>query len=69
MPNIDGIKLYHQLRTMDKNVKVCFITASEEYYIECFPELKEEKYFFMQDPVSLDNFVDRVKLALSESTI
>ena len=67
MPSIDGIKLYHQLRTVDKNVKVCFITASEEYYIERFPELKEEKCFFMQKPVSLDNFVDRVKLALSES--
>jgi DNA-binding NtrC family response regulator len=69
MPNIDGIKLYRQLRTVDKNVKVCFITASEGYYIERFPELKEEKCFFMQDPISLDNFVDRVKLALSESTI
>jgi DNA-binding response OmpR family regulator len=68
MPNIDGIKLYHQLRTVDKNVKVCFITASEEYYIERFPELKEEKCFFMQKPVSLDSFIDRVKLALSEST-
>ena len=68
MPNIDGIKLYHQLRKVDKNVKVCFITASEEYYIEHFPELKEEKCF-MQKPISLDNFVDRVKLALAESTI
>jgi DNA-binding response OmpR family regulator len=67
MPNIDGIKLYHQLRKVDKNVKVCFITASEEYYIEHFPELKEEKCF-MQKPISLGNFVDRVKLALSEST-
>jgi DNA-binding response OmpR family regulator len=68
MPNIDGIKLYHQLRKVDKNVKVCFITASEEYYIEHFPELKEEKCF-MQKPISLDNFVDRVKLALAESSI
>jgi len=68
MPNIDGIKLYHQLRKVDKNVKVCFITASEEYYIEHFPELKEEKCF-MQKPISLNNFVDRVKLALAESTI
>jgi DNA-binding NtrC family response regulator len=68
MPNIDGIKLYHQLRKVDKNVKVCFITASEEYYIEHFPELKEEKCF-MQKPVSLDNFVDCVNLALAESTI
>jgi two-component SAPR family response regulator len=38
MPNIDGIKLYNQLRKVDKNVKVCFITASEEYYIEHFPK-------------------------------
>jgi DNA-binding response OmpR family regulator len=68
MPNIDGIKLYHQLRKVDKNVKVCFITASEEYYIEHFPELKEEKCF-MQKPISLNNFVDRVKLALAGSTI
>jgi DNA-binding response OmpR family regulator len=67
MPNIDGIKLYPQLRTVDKN-EVCFMTASEEYYIERFPELKEKKCFFVQKPVSLDNFVDRVKLALSEST-
>jgi DNA-binding response OmpR family regulator len=63
-----SMELNYQLRTVDKNVKVCFITASEEYYIERFPELKEEKCFFMQKPVSLDNFVDRVKLALSEST-
>ena len=48
MPNIDGIKLYHQLRKVDKNVKVCFITASEEYYIERFPELKEEKCFMQK---------------------
>ena len=68
MPNIDGIKLYHQLKKVDKNVKVCFITASAGYYIERFPELKEEKCF-MQKPISLNNFVDRVKLALAESTI
>jgi DNA-binding NtrC family response regulator len=68
MPNIDGIKLYHQLKKVDKNVKVCFITASEEYYVEHFPELKGEKCF-MQKPISLDNFVDRVKLALAESAI
>jgi DNA-binding LytR/AlgR family response regulator len=71
MHNIDGIKLiklYHQLRGVDKDVKVCFITASEEYYIEHFSEIKEEKCF-MQKLISLDNFVDHIKLALAESTI
>ena len=47
MPNIDGIKLYHQLRKVDKNVKVCFIIASEEYHLEHFLELKEEKCFYV----------------------
>lgn len=63
-----SMELNYQLRTVDKNVKVCFITASKEYYIEHFPELKEEKCF-MQKPISLDNFLDHVKLALAESTI
>jgi DNA-binding NtrC family response regulator len=69
MPNIDGIKLYHQLIKVDKSVKACIISASEEYYTEHFPELKKEECFFMQKPISLDDFVDRVKRVLSDSTI
>jgi DNA-binding response OmpR family regulator len=50
MPKIDGIKLYQEIRKIDKRVKVCFITASE-----CF----------MQKPISLDSFISRIKLALA----
>jgi DNA-binding NtrC family response regulator len=64
MPKIDGIKLYQEIRKIDKRIKVCFITASEDYYIKQFPELKEEKCF-MQKPISTDSFVSRIKLALA----
>jgi DNA-binding LytR/AlgR family response regulator len=32
MPIINGLQLYQEIRKVDKNVKVCFITASGEYY-------------------------------------
>lgn len=64
MPKIDGIKLYQEIRKIDKRIKVCFITASEDYYIKQFPELKEEECF-MQKPISTDSFVSRIKLALA----
>jgi DNA-binding response OmpR family regulator len=66
MPKIDGIGLYQEIRRLDKNVKVCFITASEDYYIGIYPQLEKEKCF-MQKPISVDDFVNRVKLALAES--
>jgi DNA-binding response OmpR family regulator len=61
MPKIDGIKLYQEIRKIDKRIKVCFIIASEDYYIKQFPELKEE--CFMQKPISIDSFISRIKLA------
>jgi DNA-binding response OmpR family regulator len=64
MPKIDGVKIYQEIRQIDKRVKVCFITASEEYYTKQFPELKEEECF-MQKPISMDNFIGRIKLALA----
>ena len=45
MPNIDGIKLYHQLRKVDKSVKACIISASEEYYTT-LSRAKERRMFF-----------------------
>ncbi len=65
MPKIDGIKLYQEIRKIDKRIKVCFITASEDYYIKQFPELKEEECF-MQKPISTDSFVSCIKLALAK---
>jgi DNA-binding response OmpR family regulator len=66
MPIIDGIKLYQEIKKIDKKVRVCFITASEEYYIKKIPELKKTRCF-MQKPIPMDRFIGRIKLALEES--
>jgi DNA-binding response OmpR family regulator len=64
MPQIDGFTVYEQIKRRDRNVKVCFIIASEEYYKEHFPELKKEECF-MQKPIPLDNLLERVNVVLS----
>jgi DNA-binding response OmpR family regulator len=32
MPEMDGFHLYQEMKKIDSNVKVCFLTASEMYY-------------------------------------
>jgi CheY-like chemotaxis protein len=34
MPQMNGFELYSEMQKIDKQVKVCFITASEMYYDE-----------------------------------
>jgi DNA-binding response OmpR family regulator len=63
MPQVDGFTLYKQIRRRDRKVKVCFITASEEYYKEQFLELKKEECF-MQKPIPLYNLLERVNVVL-----
>ncbi|MGC2574751.1 MAG: response regulator, partial [Candidatus Nitrosopolaris sp.] len=32
MPEMDGFRLYQEMKRTDSKVKVCFLTASEMYY-------------------------------------
>jgi CheY-like chemotaxis protein len=42
MPELDGFSLYREIKSLDKGVKVCFLTAGEMYngvpsvFMECF---------------------------------
>ena len=40
MPKMDGFVLYERLMTIDPDIKICFLTASEMYR----EEIREEKY-------------------------
>ncbi len=59
MPEMDGFKLYKELRKKDKKVKVCFLTAGEMYYEEyrkhVFPEVSADK--IIRKPISNDELV------------
>ena len=66
MPQMNGFDLYKKLRTVDDKVKVCFITAYEDYrkeFKESFPELDEVKYF-IRKPTAIEDLVNHVSAIL-----
>ena len=68
MPRMNGFKLYHEILSHHSNdhVKVCFITAFEEYnnqFKELFPAL-EEADCFIRKPIALKALSEKVKSRL-----
>ena len=62
MPDIDGFELYEQLKKIDPNIKVCFLTASEMYHEE-FRKAEHSalnKDLFLQKPISTDDMIKEV---------
>ena len=62
MPNIDGFGLYKKIKEMDKNIKICFLTASEAYYQQFrekdFHELSRD--LFIQKPIEFEELLKRI---------
>ena len=50
MPNMDGSEFYQEIKKIDPNVKVCFITAYEEYHTK----IMNKKWKINQDSIFQD---------------
>jgi CheY-like chemotaxis protein len=64
MPRMNGFQLYEQLKKMDHDVKVCFLTASSETYRE---QLRKEEYhelnkdLFLEMPLPVKEIIEEIK--------
>ena len=62
MPKMDGFVFYKRLKTVEPDVKVCFLTASEMYH----EEIREVEYcalkkdLFLQKPISTDDLISEI---------
>ena len=69
MPKMDGFALYEQLKKVDSDVKVCFLTASEMYY----EKIKGVKHYglnedlFLQKPISTDNLIMEINKKINST--
>ena len=66
MPQMTGFELYKKISKIESEVKVCFITAYEEYYSEFrseFPNLNEIECY-IKKPVGMDYLINAVKSRL-----
>ena len=65
MPKMNGFELYREIRKLDDNVKVCFITAFVVYYQslqETFPSTKTS--CFIRKPIELNQLIKKIDLEL-----
>ena len=62
MPNMDGFELYKRLKTIDPDMKACFLTASEMYHEE-FRKVEHctlNKDPFLQKPIPIDDLMTEI---------
>ena len=61
MKGMDGFELYENLRKIDENVQICFISASDssyEKYKRLYPEFKNE--CFIEKPITIKELAARI---------
>lgn len=72
MPNMNGFDLYEKMRKIDRNAKVCFITASELFYEEyrgLGVRASLEKEYFIQKPCKSEELIRQVNEILYSQLI
>ena len=63
MPKVEGLDLYKELKKLDHNVKVCFLTASEKFR----EDLRGREYqtlsrdLFIQKPLSITKLIKEIQ--------
>ena len=66
MPELNGFELYKKIQEKDNKMKVCFITAFEDYddeFKQSFPELDESECF-VRKPKAVEDLVKHVATIL-----
>jgi CheY-like chemotaxis protein len=67
MSKMDGFELHDEIKKIDDNAKVCFLTASEMYY----KNSRKEKYssldkdLFIQKPIANEDLVQEINKILT----
>jgi CheY-like chemotaxis protein len=70
MPEMDGFVFYERLKTVDPDVKVCFLTASEMYREEIREEMEHSilnKDLFLQKPISTDDLIKEINKKINSN--
>ena len=68
MSKMNGIDLYNQIKKVDPGVKVCFLTASNEFYRE---KLMKERHcelqrdLFLEMPLPINRIVEEINRRMS----
>lgn len=67
MPGMSGLELYERIKHIDNRIKVCFITAFEEYHGQlekAFPALDLHTCYILK-PITMADLAKKIKAILN----
>ena len=70
MPEMNGFLFYRNIRKVDKNLKICFLTAGEMYYgvySDIFSSLPAS--YFMRKPIDNAELITRINQIINDTSI
>jgi CheY-like chemotaxis protein len=69
MPKMSGFELYEQLKRVDPDIKICFLTASEMYYERNrgIEHCALNKDLFLQKPISTNDLIMEVNKKINST--
>jgi DNA-binding response OmpR family regulator len=69
MPNLNGFALYREIKRLDKEVKVCFLTAGETDY-SVYPDLFSSLHAncFIRKPIENEELMKRINEIIVDDT-
>ena len=63
MPEMSGIDLCKEMRKIDNNVRICFLTAFDSQY----EEFRRHSECFIRKPITIDDLVEKIKKELKRN--
>jgi CheY-like chemotaxis protein len=71
MPKMGGFELYEQLKKLDSDLRVCFLTASEMYHqeVRTVEHCALNEDLFLQKPISNEDLVREIDNKINGSGI
>lgn len=70
MPEINGFSFYREIKKLDKNCKICFLTAGEMYYgiySDIFSSLPAN--YFMRKPIGNEELIRKIDEIINDTAI
>jgi len=66
MPKMDGFDLYQEIKKIDSQVKICFLTASEMYYEEFRKEAycSLDKDMSLRKPIENEDLLEKINMII-----
>jgi len=70
MPEMNGFSFYREIKKLDKNLRICFLTAGEMYYgvySDIFSSLPAN--YFIRKPIGNEELIKRIDEIINDVTI